>query len=145
MITAKAPNRDEIARMIFDPEIFERSKDDFAPDPLNCDIHKADLSQHEFIGGYVDDEIASLFVVHKGVMHFSVLKHYRRYARELLDVSIKIWNKPVAVEIPSLFRSVINFARNYGFVETHITEDFFVKNGKKYRKHHMEYCPCQAS
>lgn len=128
--------------MIFDSEIFEKSKDDYAPDPRLCDINSADLSAHEFIGGYVEDEIASLFVVHKGLMHFSVLKKFRMLARELLSSSLEFWGKPVAVEIPSLYRSVINFAINNGFVETHITEDCFVKNGKKYQKHHLRFeCP----
>jgi hypothetical protein len=144
LITAKVPSRSEIAVLLFDPEIYEKSRDDFTPKVENCDINKADLSQHIFIGGYVDEEIASLFVLHKGVMHFSVLKKYRHKARELLYVTLEKWGQPVSVEIPSLHRSVINFAINCGFVETHIADDSFVKNGKSYQKHHLRYSPCQA-
>ena len=46
-----------------------------------------------------------------------VLKKHRKHARKLLDASFKRRPKPVYCEIPSLYMSVINFAKKYGFVE----------------------------
>ena len=139
MIAASVASREDIAKVMFDDEIFERTNGDLTPAVKPCDIFNADLSDYVFIGGYVNGEIASLFIVHKGVMHFWVLKEFRMLAYDLLDVSFRLWPDDVTVEIPSLYRSVINFALNYGFIEEDVKPKAFLKNGENYDVHILRY------
>ena len=140
-IHADWASREDIEAVMFDDEIFDRTNDDFAPRKEDCNIFNADLSGFYFIGGYVDGKIASLFIVHDERMHYWVLKDHRVHARKLLDVSFDIWPHRVYVAIPDLYRSVINFAKNYGFVETKIEDASYLKNGQYYNTYYLEYDP----
>jgi hypothetical protein len=137
MISADLPTRAEIALVMFDDEIFHRTNPDGVINSYK--IEGANLAGWHFIGGYVDGLIASLFIVKDDQMHFWVLKGYRKHARGLLAASFSKWPKDVWCEIPALYQSVINFAKNYGFIQTGINRNSFMKNGKLYDKIVLRY------
>jgi len=136
MITARSSTTDEIDAIIFDEEIYDRITDDNCP-PMNR--FRMQYTGGYFISGFVGDEIASLFIVHGKKMHFMVLKPYRRFCHDLMTESFKLWPHDVYVEIPTLYRSVINFVKNFGFQEIDILKDSHLKNGKLYDCHKLTY------
>ena len=89
-----------------------------------------------YIGGYLENKIISLFVVHDfelgNLAHFQVLKDYRMYARGLIKLSLELFNKKVYVRIPALYQSVINFAKHSGFKEISVEKNGILKNGQYY-------------
>ena len=135
MITATLAPKEDIDRIIYDPDLYDRASDDFCP-PV--DKFEMNYAAH-FIGGYVDSKIASLFIVHGKKMHFMVLKGFRKHARDLLDASFEMWPHSVYVEIPSLYKAVINFARKYGFRQVRVDESMHLKNGRLYDLHTLVY------
>lgn len=135
MIESSLATKQEIDRIIYDPEIYDRISDDNCPKLYDF---KMDYSAH-FIAGHVGESLASLFIVHGEKMHYMVLKPQRRHAKELLDASFKLWPYPVYVEIPSFYRSVINFAKKYGFTQTSIEKNAHLKNGRAYDVHTLRY------
>lgn len=139
MITACKPEISDIVEVMFDPEIFDRTNPDGTVQVKPCDLYKANFDGWNFIGGYVDGKIASLFIVKDRQMHFWVLKPFRKYSRELLDRSFGLWPYDVWCKIPSLYKTVINFAKNYGFEETDIEPDCYSKDGKLYDMHILEF------
>src|SRR5690606_37529321 len=95
------------------------------------------------IGGFVGDTLASVLNWHEanGIrIHFQVLKPYRRYARELLNLSLAplAGHGSVHCVIPTLYRSVINFARHSGFEAVAIIPGAHQKNGRLYDSLLME-------
>lgn len=126
----------DIETVIFDAEIYERISDDNCPPK---EKFKVPFNDAEYIGGYVEGEIASLFVVHDKKMHFMVLKKFRKYARELLNASFCMRPKDVYCVIPSLYPEVINFAKNYGFKQTAVHKNAHLKNGILYDNHILVY------
>jgi hypothetical protein len=137
MISAGIASLDDISEVMFDDEIFDRTNDDFSPKRDGLDIKKANLNGWVFIGGYVQGKIASLFSVYGSQMHFWVLKPYRKHARELLNKSLELWPHDVWVKIPSLYQTVINFAKKAGFKEFYCEESSYMKNGKLYNNHYL--------
>ena len=125
----------KIVKAIYD-ELYDRITDDNCPPK---EEFKLPSEGYEAVGGYVDGKIASLFMVHDKKMHFMVLKPFRKFARELLDASFKVWPYTVYCEIPSLYKTVINFAKRYGFKETKLELLAHKKNGKLYDIHTLEY------
>jgi len=89
----------------------------------------------DYIGGYIDGEIASLYIDHPSVFgrlaHFQVLKDYRKHSRELFKLSVT-GRTPVYVKIPVLYKEVINFAKHMGFRETQTISSGFLKHGIHY-------------
>lgn len=136
MIYARYAEKSEIGKIIFDKEIYDRISDDKSPDREDFQIPRNNVS---YIGGYVDGIIVSLFIVHGKKLHFMVLKKFRVYANELLKASFALWPRNVYVEIPTLYRSVINFAKNFGFKEIGVDKKSHLKNGKLYDCHKLSY------
>jgi len=123
-----APHKD-VERIILDDEIYDRITHDDCPPKERFVLPK---NGYIAIGGYLDGKIASLYMVHGSKMHFMVLKCYRKYSRQLLDSAMNFYSLPVYCEIPTLYRSVINFAKKAGFVLSEIKEKSYLKNGKLY-------------
>lgn len=137
MICVGLPNKKDIEHILFDDEIYDRITDDNCPDKGGFQIP---FKGCIYIGGYIDGHIASLFIVHNdNKMHFMVIKQHRQHAKELLAASFKMWPHDVYVEIPALYQSVINFAKNFGFVETEIKKDDHLKNGTLYDCQKLSY------
>lgn len=136
MITASFCGIEDVNAVIFDDEIYDRIIDD------NCPAKEYFImpdSGYISVGGYVNGEISSIFIVHGKKMHFMVLKPYRKHAIELLKESFKIHPFDVYVEIPSCYIEVVNFAKNFGFKEIKIEESAHKKNGMLYNVHTLEY------
>lgn len=143
MITARHATYQETCKLFYDDELYDRISDDNCPGKEDFELPPAG---YEAIGGYISGEIASIFFVYydhvykeNNHMHFMVLKPYRKYARKLLDASFKIYPQNVFCEIPSLYRAVINFAKNYGFKEMQIRKQEYKKNGQLYDMHRLIY------
>lgn len=132
MIVARIAPREDIDRVLFDDDIYDRTTDDNCPPKEDVNI-PYDLAL--YVGGYVNGRIASLYIVHGDKMHFMVLKGCRAHARELLEESIRFHPQRVYCEIPALYMSVINFAKKNGFTETKINKNKHLKNGKLYNIH----------
>ena len=113
--------------LIYDDELYDRMSDDTCPKKENFKMVYPDGVF--FLGGYVESEISSLFIVHGQKVHFMVLKDRRRHAKELMLRSLDIWGKPCYCVIPKMYRSVINFAKNCGFREDGVIPAEHTKNG----------------
>lgn len=140
-ITIKEPSREDIKAVIFDNEIYDRVSDDGCPPKeqfdINCFFNTA--TKFDFLGGYINKKIISLFVVHDSRMHFMVLKPFRKYARELLVEFLRRYPRDIYVKISSCYKSVINFAKNNGFTEIKIESQTYRKNGHLYNDHILIY------
>jgi hypothetical protein len=136
MITAGLCSQRDIEAVLMDDEIYDRISNDVSPPKEHFQIPHDGVV---YIGGYIDGLIASLFIVHDGLMHFMVLPDYRRFARELLAQSFRLWPFKVRVEIPVLYRPVINFARNFGFKDVGINKEAHLKNGKLHDEYILTY------
>lgn len=136
MITIKLAPRKDIKAVIFDDEIYDRITDDNCPPK---ELFELPQDGYVAIGGYIHGKIASMFIVHDDKLHFMVLKPYRLYAWELLRDSFKFYPHNVYVQIPSLYKPVINFAKNFGFKETLVTEKTHKKNNCWYDIHTLTY------
>lgn len=136
MITAKFVEADEVKSVIFDNELYDRITDDNCPPKEEFKIPEEGC---KFIGGYLFDKLVSLFIVHGNKMHFMVLKPYRKYSKVLLDACFGRWPYSVYCEIPSLYKSVLNFAKKYGFKEVYVELKSHKKNGQLYDVHRLIY------
>lgn len=139
MITAQPASREDIARIMFDDEIFDRTNADGIRRPKLDEFYSKDLSGWTFIGTYINGAIAGLFIMNCGQLHFWVLKEFRRHAKELLDAGFECWRADAWCEIPALYKSVINFAKNYGFHEMGTKKGCFMKNGVLYDSKVLRY------
>lgn len=136
MITADFCTAEEAKAVLFDDEIYDRITDDRSPAKEKFTPPAEGVS---YIAGYVDGQIASLFIVHDEKLHFMVLKAFRLHARELLRHSFIIWPHRVYVEIPTLYRTVINFAKRAGFKEAGLAPRPHLKNGMLYDRQTLIY------
>ncbi len=136
MITAHQPSYEEIVKLVFDDELYDRMTDDNCPPKEEFELP---TEGYEAIGGYLYSQIVSLFLVYGDELHFVVLKPYRKHAVKLLDASFKMRPQTVCCKIASLYRPVINFAKNYGFKEIDIEPMAFKKNGQLYDIHKLMY------
>ena len=121
MILKFLDDKEEIKKIICDPEIYERISDNNSPPANEFDF---DLSHGLFIGGYVDNKIiaVSVFTLIDGWrFHPQILKPYRfQYAKEFVKRSLNwFWNEvnadKLAVKIPKKYMGVINFSKKFGF------------------------------
>ena len=128
-ITVKLITKEMAEAIVKDPEIYNRISDDNCPP--SSDFVMPDM---EYIGGFIDGKLVSVYM-ETDLVHFQVLKVYRRYARELFKKSIKKGVK--IVEIPVLYRSVINFVRKTGFTLESIIKSGYQKNGINYDIHRL--------
>lgn len=119
----------EVRSIVLDPWVYDRITHDGCPQKEDFVFPEEGC---EYIGGYVEGRTVSAYIIHAGEAHFMVLKNYRQYAEELFEQSFKLAGKSVTVQIPSLYRSVINFAHRMGFkpVECDVTER--MKGGVSY-------------
>lgn len=135
MIEIKNPTEEDILKIITQPEMYDRMSNDYDP-PLFEFVFK---KFGDWIGGYVNGEIASLYWVHDfNQMHFMVDKGYREYARDLFYHSQNAWGLPVFCVIPDLYKTTINFAKKAGFTIIKKNKNSFKKNGKIYNEIIME-------
>jgi hypothetical protein len=130
MITARFISYEEAKVIILDEEMYDRVTDDYCP--AREDFEMPYIENIKYIGGYLDKDIASLFVVYDNRMHFMVLKQYRKYARELYKVSSVLYPYSVYVKIPSKYKEVIAFSKKVGFKEIAIEKAAFKKNNIMY-------------
>ncbi len=131
MIVIKEPSKEEVDIIIFDDEIYDRIADDTCPTKDDFIIPYKDI---EFIGCYLDNKIIGLANADKdGKFHFQVLKQYRKYAREVLKQILDKLDRSLYCEIPTCYKSVINFAKNNGFREVGTIDN------RKYIKSNIDY------
>lgn len=135
MIEVREASCADVDAVILDPEIYDRISDDTCPPR---EAFRVPYNQGVYLAGFVNNRLASLFVVHDGLMHFMVMKHSRLHAGALLEASMKVWKAPARVAIATLYRSVINFAWKHGFRATGLEKGAFVKNGVAYDRVVME-------
>ncbi len=131
----KIPSLQDIGIVILDEEIYDRISDDNCPPREEFLVESFFNIDMDILGGYIEGNIASLFMVHDKRMHFMVLKKYRRYSRELLAESLKGYPHDIYVKICSKYKPVINFAKNNGFKEILIEPKTYLKNGCLYDDH----------
>lgn len=136
MITIKIAPIEDVKTVVFDSELYDRITDDNCPSKEDFTLP---TDGYTAIGGYIHGKIASMFIVHDSKLHFMVLKPYRLYAWELLRDSFKFYPHNVYVQIPSLYRPVINFAKNFGFIETKIDKKAHKKDNRLYDVHTLTY------
>jgi len=137
MITTKEPTISEIKRVLFDPDIYNRISDDTTPELkdflklIKENNYKFDTKN--YCGFYLDNKIIGLADNEDSDFHYQILKKYRhKYAKECLKLAISYFNKPLSCKIPTLYKEVINFALNNGFVEVCKLNLFYIKNNTKY-------------
>lgn len=133
----KKPSIDDICIILYDDEIYDRVTDDNCP--KKEDFNLPDISNIDVLGGYIDNKIVGLFMVHDSKLHFMVLKKHRKYARSFLQKCLKLYEKPVYCEIPVLYNCVINFAKKSGFKLIAILKDAHTKNNKKFNVYKLLY------
>lgn len=138
MIDTRIIGPEAAAEVLNDPWVYDRITHDDSP--ASVDEYPADAF---YVGGYVNGKLVAVSIVHLFDIsevvgykfHYQVLPSYRRYARvllyEALTIILPIF-KRLYVEIPTLYPSVINFARKAGFREVSVTRDSFLKNGHIY-------------
>lgn len=130
MIEIKLPSKNDIDTVIYDPWCWDRTTDDNCPSPEDFKIPYDDFA---WVGGYVNGQIASLYMVsYTGKMHFQVLPAYRMQAHNLFESSFTHYGRPVYCVIPVLYQSVINFVKKHKFKETLRFIKDHVKNGQRY-------------
>ena len=116
-----------------DPWIYDRISCDGAPsrERLKIPYEKA-----TYIGGFVNGETASLTIVHHGgKVHFMVLPRFKMFADELWEKSSRLCPKRMFAIVPSLYGTLLNFAKKHGFKETGMQKQNFLKNGRLYDCH----------
>lgn len=133
----KSPPDAHILSVLLDDEIYDRMTDDL--DPSKDTLGNADLSGYGVYAGYVDGQIASAFLVRKGLLHFYCLRKHRKHARELLQLSLEAHGQKVFCQIPVLYRETINFAKKAGFVKIGEKAKAWLKNGKLYGVEVLEW------
>ena len=135
-LQVKLIDRMEASKVLFDPDIYDRATDDHSPP-----MHDFEMPDIEYMGGYVDGDLASLNIEHPfqdgTKIHFNVLKPYRWAARELLDLTLEGINPPIYAEIPECFKSTINFAKNAGFKVMRVKQRAYLKNGELHDRYLM--------
>ena len=132
MIDIKLATIKDVALILLDEEIHDRSNPDGALPADKCSVEKANTKGWLFIGGYLKGQVVSLFAVKGGLLHFFVLKPFRKHAREALNKSINYYGANLFVKIPKLYQASINLALNHGFRSYGLSKDKFIKNGKSY-------------
>lgn len=136
MITANFAPIEDVKKLVYDDELYDRITDDNCPPKEQFEMPE---DGYKAVGGYVDGEIASLFMVHDNKMHFMVLKPFRRLSSKLWKASIRFMPCSGYCEVPALYKSLINFAKKHGFIETKIEKSAHKKNGIMYNVHTLEY------
>lgn len=138
MIEVKEPTKEEIDLITFDDEIYSRSMDDTT---LTKEQIKKIFPYNlfKFLGCYLDGKIIGLSSIENGRFHFEVLKPYRKHARECLKASLEQLEKPLVCEIPTLYKSVINFAKKSGFKELGESINIYRKDNINYKMIRLRY------
>ena len=144
MITVDYPSMDELEKILYEPEMFDRISEDTAP-PLE-DTKKIarqfyNRAYHgQWVGGYINGEIAALYWTEdSGEFHFMVAEPYRKRAKELADAFFAKHTDKVWARIPALYQDVLNFGKRYGFKETKLEKNAYLKNGVLHDVHWLEY------
>lgn len=133
MITSELIDPDEAGEVLNDPEVYDRIVDDYCPERIEWP------SYCTYLGGYVDQDLASVSIVHETErgyqFHFQVLQEYRDHKQELLRQALEYYLpvcKSLWCEIPDLYPGVYKLAREFGFREVEVKPDHFLKNGQRY-------------
>lgn len=138
MIEVKEPTKEEIDLITFDDEIYSRSMDDTTL--TKEQIKKIfPYGMFKFLGCYLNDDIIGLSSIEGNKFHFEVLKPYRKHARECLKLCLNRIDEPLICEIPTLYRSVINFAKKAGFIELEESINVYRKNNINYKMIKLKY------
>lgn len=132
MIKVKIPTDQDVKKIYYDDEIFDRVSDDKTKNLKGVNLP---WGKHFMLGGYLNDKIISLFDINlNGQAHFAVLKPYREYAREACKKSLDRVNFYTWAEIPVLYKELINFTKKFGYTEKGIAKKSHLKNGVVYDK-----------
>lgn len=137
MITVKIPTKEDAAKVFLDEENYNRSADDFSPkrEDFNIDVLCSNPDKLKVVGAYVDDKIASIMMEHDGMIHFMLLRKYRKYAHKIADELLKEFPGEIYTKVPSCYQSTLHFTKKHGFVEIGIDKASFTKNGQSYNEH----------
>lgn len=127
--------KEQAAIVVKDPEIYDRIAKDACPNP--DDFEMPDI---KYLGCYIDDNLAAVFMDVEERSHFQVLKPYRKHAREIAKLFIDVHGYPVIGEVPTLYMSYINFLKKLGFELLSIAKSNYTKNGVKYDTHRLILC-----
>lgn len=129
MIKIEVASQQEIESIIKDDEIYARISDDYSPDVQSLDIPKMECA----LSGFVNNDLASLYLVNNDKMHFMVLDKHRGNARKLLERSFNYFNKTVYCVIPLCYDNVIKFAINNKFIVKDMVDDYRLIDGVNYK------------
>lgn len=133
----KVTDPEEIKTILTDPEIYDRITDDKCP---SRDKYVFNDAGAEFYGGYLGDKLIGIVIDHDGQIHVNILKDYRQHKREFLRAVLsRIDRDRIFAKVPSLFPSIIQWAKEEGFKEERVIKDGYLKNGKSYDTHIMVF------
>lgn len=114
MIVEKTKNFNDIKKILFDPEIYERIK-------ISDDMPTLPTDNVDYVAGYHEGEIIALMVYYKRndftTCHVHVLKTHRahlavKFGREALKMRC---DNVLYTNIPKKYTKVIRFAEYFGF------------------------------
>lgn len=115
MIDIRTPSGDELKRVLFDPWVWDRISEDFAP----AQDQIGEIPPARWFVAYADGVPCGYAATHATEdgekLHFAMLPAYRMRAREFLRGVLDRVGK-VYCEIPVCYPELINFARKGGFV-----------------------------
>ena len=138
-LSVEVPLTFEVARVLYDDEIWERITDDHCPPREQFPVPPL-----HYLGGYVDGTIVALYSLHTDTarhegwrMHFMVLKAHRRLASLFIAAFLELSPRPLYVVIPKCYRSVINFAGKWGFDLYAIDLNAYRKGGRSFDNWNM--------
>lgn len=121
----KTPTVEEIRKVILNHWVYDRITDDKCPATID-----PPLEGFEYIGAYVDGEIAGLGIYHdvsgRQKFHFQMLPRFRHLAGFAFR---RMLRRGIFVEIPDIYPDVIRFALHFGFHMKQRKLNAHLKNG----------------
>lgn len=125
MIVKRTTNIHDIKKVIFQRWVYDRITDDKCPATID-----PPLEGFEYIGAYVDGEIAGLGIYHdvKGgtKFHFQMVPRFKHLAWFAIKGMLR---RGIFVEIPEIYQDVIKFALAIGFHMKQRKLNSHLKNG----------------
>lgn len=132
MIEIRRPTREDIDKIFFDEEIFDKISDDNCPKKENFIIP---YDSFRWFGVYLENNIIGLVMLEpNNYMHFQLLKEYRsKFLNEALEKVFDALEKPIFLEIPALYKNAVLVAKRHQFKENGVSDFIFKKNGISYK------------
>ncbi len=136
MIVKQTTNREDIRRVLCDPDIYDTIDEDGSPSIEDVEFPIDD--ENIYIGGYVNSNIIAVMCYDKYLdgqeCHVQVLPEFRKkYAKSFGEQSLEYrGTQPLYAEIPDLYPNVLKFALDNNFKVVGIRKNDFIKHGKTY-------------